>query len=37
MLKLETYPIELGLNAMRIEHKLAELLDANKVMFHEFL
>ncbi|CAD8153458.1 unnamed protein product [Paramecium octaurelia] len=37
MLKLETYPMELGLNSMRLEHQFAELLDKNKVMFHEFL
>ena len=37
MLKLETYPMELGLNSMRLEHKFAELIDKNKVMFHEFL
>lgn len=37
MLKLETYPMELGLNAMKLEHKFSELLDQNKVMFHEFL
>ena len=37
MLKLETYPMELGLNSMRLEHQFAELIDKNKVMFHEFL
>ncbi|CAK62214.1 unnamed protein product (macronuclear) [Paramecium tetraurelia] len=37
MLKLETYPMELGLNSMRLEHQFAELIDKNQVMFHEFL
>lgn len=29
MLKLETYPMELGLNTMRIEHSFANYLDKN--------
>ena len=37
MLKLETYPLELGLNSMKLEHKMAELVDKKGVMFTDFL
>lgn len=37
MLKIETYPQELGLNALRLEHQLADIVDKERVMFSDFL